>query len=125
MSKPTLTTIDLFLDDDNYEFIDIREISECVTSGMIEGFKILPFYSLLKAGEAFYPIDYTFKDWAFNDIEAFKKHFDSDKTQVLICNSGNRTQALKKALDFLGYDCIDIGGIIDYKGKHLMKPKLN
>lgn len=124
MNKLTIKSIDDYISDDSYAFIDIREVSECINDGMIQGFKIVPFYSVLKAGEDFYPLDREFSHWGFNNLETFKKHFDASKTIVLICNSGNRTAALKKALDFLGYETIDIGGIIDYKGKHLVKPQI-
>lgn len=124
MNKLDLTTIDAYLDDASYELIDIREITECVNYGMIKGFKIVPFYSVLKAGEDFYPLNHDFSHWGFTNVENFKKHFNRDKTIVLICNSGNRTAALKKALDFLEYDTIDIGGIIDYKGDYLIKPNI-
>jgi rhodanese-related sulfurtransferase len=120
-----LKTIDNYLEDASYQLIDIREVNECIYNGMIKHFEIIPFYSVLKAGDAFYPLDHAFNDWAFRDLEAFKRHFKEDKTIVLICNSGNRSAALKKALDFLGYDVIDIGGIIDYEGKYLVKPKLD
>jgi len=112
----SMTNIDDNLNHESVEYIDIREHEEQITQGYINSFKIIPFYSELISNNILaYNPTFIFNPKDILDIKEINRLFDINKTYLLMCRSGRRSEYLKDVLDYLGYDAYNIGGIIDYK----------
>ncbi|MFP4287265.1 MAG: rhodanese-like domain-containing protein [Candidatus Izemoplasmataceae bacterium] len=122
-STVTMDNIDEYLDQENTMYVDIRNYDEINETGYIEGFTILPLYDLFEVeGIIIRSNGYTFTP---NDIwkpDTLRSYFDEDKTIYIMCRSGNRAEYFVSVLKYLGYEDVhNIGGIIDYKGDHLIR----
>ena len=119
----TLRNLDKHIDDENYLFIDIRDLEEKYSDGYIEGFTFLPLNSYLFAENILRPPMFgRFRDSDVLDQERLESYLDRSKTIVIICRSGNRSAYFRTVLESLDYDVIDLGGIIHYQGDLLRFP---
>ncbi len=113
----TMANIDDYLDNPDVQYVDLRESEEITTSGTIRGFSLIPFHSeLVGDGIIHVPSDGQFRPSSILDEAALSARFDDTKTIYLICRTGSRTTFVYDALTHLGYDVINVGGIVDYSG---------
>ena len=119
----TLRTIDDHLSRDDLQLIDLREWHEIQSDGMIEGFDVIPFFTTFVHSEVLiYPTNARFHSSHILNAAAIHAMFDADKTIVLICRSGVRSRFMHDALNHLGYDVTDLGGMQHYRGNHRVYP---
>lgn len=115
--------IDEHLGKENVQYVELREVSEMATAGYIDGFEIIPFHSLIIGeGLLYLPSNYTFRPEHILNEEAIFALFDREKTIYLSCRTGNRTTFMGQALEYLGYEVVNVGGIVDYRGNNRIYP---
>ena len=120
----SVKTLDDYINDDAYLFIDIRNPEEAYTDGYIEGFTFLPLYGYLFEEDILRPPSGgVFRSSDILDRERLESHLDNTKIIVIICRTGNRTDYFETVLKSLGYDVINLGGIHDYRGDLLKYPE--
>ncbi len=120
---PTLDTIDHHLHRDDVQYVELREWVEVAEHGMIDGFEVIPFYGVIvDSGYLMIPRDGRFHPSNIVNESAIRNLFDADKTIYLICRTGNRTTFMTEVLTHLGYDVVNLGGIVDYHGDNLIFP---
>ena len=119
----TMDNIDNHLNRDDVQYVELREWTEIIENGMIEGFDVIPFYTtFVNPGYLSFPQDGRFHPSNIHNEAAIRAHFDADKTIYLVCRTGNRTGFMHGVLTHLGYDVVDVGGIVDYRGDNLIYP---
>lgn len=118
----TMDTVDDFLFDANYQFVDLRNFDDQMADGWVRGFEFIPFFDYLEYSEILVRVDgWSFSEDAIKDEGAIKALFDEDKVIVLMCASGTRAGFVKDALDSLGYEHVfNAGGLGTYDGDNLV-----
>lgn len=118
-----MSNIDEHLGKSDVQYVELREVSEMATAGYIEGFEIIPFHSVIIGTSLLHlPDNYQFHANHILDEEGIYALFDRDKTIFLSCRTGNRTSFMAAALEHLGYEVVNVGGIVDYRGINRVYP---
>ncbi len=119
----TMAEVDNYLNNPDFQFVDLRNFDDQMADGWIRGFEMIPFFDYLEYTEILVRTD---GNWSFAaedvlDENAIKALFDEDKYIVLMCASGTRAGFVKDALDSLGYEHVyNAGGLSGYDGDNMV-----
>ena len=115
----TMENIDEYLDAEA-RFVDLRDFSDMLNGGYIEGFEVVPFFQYLEGRALERNNGWEFSEADIVDAQILENIFgDKDEPIVLMCGSGTRAGYTKTALEQLGYEKVyNAGGIRDYEGEN-------
>jgi rhodanese-related sulfurtransferase len=115
----TMENIDEYLDAEA-RFVDLRDFSDMLNGGYIEGFEVVPFFQYLEGRALERNNGWEFSEADIVDAQILENIFgDKDEPVVLMCGSGTRAGYTKAALEQLGYEKVyNAGGIRDYEGEN-------
>ncbi|MFA7075951.1 MAG: rhodanese-like domain-containing protein [Candidatus Izemoplasmatales bacterium] len=116
----TMETVDDYLFNSDYQFVDLRNFDDQMADGWIRGFEFIPFFDYLEYSDILVRVDgWSFTEDAIKSSSSLKALFDEDKYIVLMCASGTRAGFVKDALDSLGYEHVyNAGGLGTYAGEN-------
>jgi rhodanese-related sulfurtransferase len=117
-----MTNIDMYLGRSDVQYVDLRNFDDKMKSGYIAGFEFIPFFDYLEYENILVRQD---GDWTFDAADIVSQAglrglFDADKTIFLMCGSGTRAGYVQAALESLGYDVYNVGGIGSYTGSNMV-----
>jgi rhodanese-related sulfurtransferase len=115
----TMENIDEYLDAEA-RFVDLRDFSDMLNGGYIEGFEVVPFFQYLEGRALERNNGWEFSEADIVDAQILENIFgDKNEPVVLMCGSGTRAGYTKAALEQLGYEKVyNAGGIRDYEGEN-------
>ncbi len=116
----TMATIDQYLYNPDFQYVDLRNFDDQMSDGWIRGFEMIPFFDYLEYSNILVRVDgWSFSAAAIKNANAIKALFDEDKYIVLMCASGTRAGFVKDALVSLGYEHVyNAGGLGQYTGEN-------
>ncbi len=119
-----MDSVEPYLFDDGWQFVDLRSDHELDEHGFINGFNQIAFYEDMVDQNILSPhTQGQFDPSLLHDQAALEALFDRDKHIVLICRRGVRAHYVQAALKHLGYENVhNAGAVSDYQGPHIIKP---
>lgn len=117
-AEVTMANIDQFIERENVQLIDLRNYSDKMGSGYINGFETISFFEYLEKNAIIRNNGWTWQEDNIVDEAVLENFFDRDADAIfLMCASGTRAGFVKAALEQLGYSNVqNIGGINSYNG---------
>ena len=118
----TMENIDTLLERDNVQLVDLRNYSDKMASGYIDGFEIISFFEYLENNAIVRNNGWTWQADNLIDEDILANFFNMDADAIIMmCGSGTRAGFVMAALEQMGYENVyNAGGIGDYAGENLV-----
>mgnify|MGYP006295185985 CR=1 FL=1 len=121
-SPITMENLDQYMDRNDVQYVDVRELDEKLGSGYVHDFELLPFFAFLE-GRMVTRSDEEGQAWVLeageiNENFAYDNYFERDKAIFIFCAGGTRAGYVKGILDQQGFTAYNLGGFKDYDGEH-------
>ncbi|XMB67690.1 hypothetical protein RI065_03960 [Mycoplasmatota bacterium zrk1] len=116
----TMENIDQFLERDNVQLVDLRNYSDKMSAGYIDGFEIISFFEYLDGNAVARNDGWNWQADNLLDQDLLENFFDKEAEAIfMMCAGGTRAGFIKAALEEIGYtNAFNIGGFGDYKGEN-------
>jgi len=121
-AEVTMENVDTILERDGIQLVDLRNYSDKMASGYIDGFEIISFFEYLENNALVRNNGWTWQDDNVTDAAILENFFDKEADAIiLMCGSGTRAGFVMSALESIGYTNVqNAGGIKDYAGDFMV-----
>jgi rhodanese-related sulfurtransferase len=115
----TMENLDDYMFRDDVQYVDLRNYDASFRSGFIYSFELIPFFDYLDYRVFDRNDTYAFEPSQLLNEEELYRLFDQDKAIFLFADGCIRSDYLKEALNYLGYERVYVlGGFYEYFGEY-------